>query len=557
MRNHKNISIALVELLPELPNLSSFHIFPFYGTFILATKFHNWGFDVTTFVEGVSKFNVNDLEKFHFVCFSTKSSAANKIYKISDHLRSKGKTVIMGGTHATYFPEDCLLHSDYVVHGEGDDALPRLIDCLIKAQDPAIIPGLSYIQQGEIIYTGDQIPPEDITTIADYSLIKDISDLGRFSRLVRRKRVLMPVQSSRGCPNKCSFCIVRKMFGTHYRKRPVHSVISEIRAALQYSRRIVFIDNNFVGSSEAEISQTKTLLRAIKENFHNINASVFVTSDIAKRPKLLTLMYSAGIRQLVIGFESLNAECLDSYHKSQPIPSIKHSLELLKMYGFTISGTFIANGDYDTPRSIIDTARTVAKLNIDFMYYFIWSPYPHILNDPSVKKRIFINNWDYLNGYHQYLFSKKTLPSKLQKAVLKANRVFYSYKRIFKRLANCNFELAKELLLRRMLFRKVERAVYKRKYILYLNKIESRLYPNGTLDETMLATTKIECLKVFDSNYIDKDVDSISMQKQFAHDEELLIGRTNEISNIKKRGKGQHENGGYHQDSAVLTMAKK
>lgn len=497
MKGYEKTKIALVEFQPELPNLSSFNMFPFYGTIILGTKLHNTGFDVTVFVEGISKFSIDDLDKFHFICFATKSPAANKIYNTADSLRKKGKTVIMGGTHATYFPEDCLLHSDYVIHGEGDEALPKLIYRLTNNQALDDIPGLSYMQQKEIIYTGKHVPPENLETVANYSLIRGIANINKFTQIFNRKRMVMPVQTSRGCPNKCSFCIVQKMFGPSYRKRPIQNVISEIRCAIQYTKHIVFVDNNFVGVSKEDISKTKLLLKAIKENFSDIEAAAFVTSDIIVHSELLTLLHSSGIRQLIIGFESLNLDSLEHYSKKQSITEIKRSVEVLKEYGFTVSGSFIANSNDDTPRSIIKTACAAKKWNIDFIYYFNWSPFPQTIST-VIRKRIFLDNWAYLNGFHLYILTKKCLPSSFQKALLKANRIFYSYDRVLKCLLSGKIKLATDIFLRRLLFNKVENAIKKRKYLSYLRKLERGLYSKNKLDEERLMTAKLKKLGVFD-----------------------------------------------------------
>lgn len=488
--------MVVVELQPALPNTGSFLICPTYGVIVLATKLRNLGYSASIMVEGTARFSVGDLEKFDYVCFSIKSASANKTYQMADRLRKRGKTIIFGGTHATYFPQDCLAHCDYVVRGEGDDVLPDLLRCLRNNQDPRSIKSLSYISNGRVEHTEDATSPADLTTPSDYSLIMNISSWGPVACLFRGRRIMLPVQSSRGCLQNCSFCVVNRMFGSSYRKRPIKVVISEIKSAIKYTSHIQFVDNDFIGSSSSDIEHTVALLNAIIDRNLDIRASVFVTIDIAKRHELLRLMRRAGICILMIGFESISQEALAGYRKSQNLSGMERDIRVIKEYGFSILGSFMAGSDAEDGQTIIQTSDLAARWGIDQLYYFTLFSYPDMA-EIIPPHRVFLNNWDFATGHHVTFFPKDISPSELQKIFLKSTADFYSLKRTMQFLWRRQFKAAKELFLRRVLFKKVERAI-RRKYISFLKKIEKGLYPDGKLDEQLLKKQQLKKLKYWD-----------------------------------------------------------
>ncbi len=485
-------TVVFVELQMAYPHLASLLICPSYGVVLLATKLRDLGYSTTILAEGITEFSVEDLNEFDIICFTVKSGAANKTYEWSDQLRLKGKKVIFGGTHATYFPEDCLEHCDYVVRGEGDEVLPALLNCLEDNVGVSQLQGVSYHNNGDVIHNEDITPPTDLSISADYSLVRGLSHWTPVKSLLHGRRVMLPVQSSRGCPNNCSFCIVSKMFGFGHRKRPIDAVISEIKSALKYTRNIQFIDNDFVGASNSDIEHTANLLKAIIDTNLKFRASVFVKIDIAKNRELLELMRKAGVKTLMIGFESIDSKALDGYNKHQEANEMQHTVNVIKEYGFDISATFMAGSNEDDYQSILETAQIATQWNLDQLFYFVLSPYPN-MSEIIPLENVFLNNWDYATGNYIYFFPKNIPPSKLQKAVNEANKIFHSYKRILNTCVGGDFKKASILLTRRIMFSKIFNSL-QNEYITFLQNLKKEYYMQDKLNENILKekkTTKI------------------------------------------------------------------
>ncbi len=62
------------------------------------------------------------------VAITGMTAQAVRAYEIADAFRSRGKTVVMGGFHASNLPDEALGHVDAVVVGEAEAVWPRLLE---------------------------------------------------------------------------------------------------------------------------------------------------------------------------------------------------------------------------------------------------------------------------------------------------------------------------------------------------------------------------------------------------------------------------------------------
>ena len=74
-------------------------------------------------------------------------------------LRAKGTKVVVGGPHASFMAEEILGNgsADFVVRGEGEYTMLELLNALKAESDLGDIPGLSYIDDNQIIHNDDRI----------------------------------------------------------------------------------------------------------------------------------------------------------------------------------------------------------------------------------------------------------------------------------------------------------------------------------------------------------------------------------------------------------------
>ncbi|HSR57155.1 MAG TPA: cobalamin-dependent protein, partial [Candidatus Binataceae bacterium] len=206
-------SIACIQLGGVFPDLCYRTVMPDYGMPLIGTILSEAGYDVRVYMEHIAPPDWERIARTDLVCFSSLNAGADKVYRLADEIKARlGIPIIIGGTHATYFPESCLEHCDYVVMGEGDDAILELVKTLDRGGDLARVAGIAYRRGNEIHRNAARPGPARFDTVPDFSLIEGYRAMGWLD-VVRQRRVSwIPVQSSRGCHFKCSFCIVNTMF---------------------------------------------------------------------------------------------------------------------------------------------------------------------------------------------------------------------------------------------------------------------------------------------------------------------------------------------------------
>ncbi len=158
--------------------------------------------------------------------------------------------VLAGGPHPTFYP-DCITEPciDAICRGEGDTALPALVDFVVKHNSLPKLLANWWIKQPD-----GTVAKNDVAAFC-----KDLDQLPFPDRSIfdRARPGSQPVtayvMSSRGCPFNCSYCFnhaYRELYHEHggvCRRRSVENVIAEILEIrrLYPLQMVVFQDDTF------------------------------------------------------------------------------------------------------------------------------------------------------------------------------------------------------------------------------------------------------------------------------------------------------------------------
>jgi len=422
--------VIFIEARAPGAHIYSIYVMPRLGSLILGTILKEKGYDVEVYLEDLSSPSFDQIQKADIVCISTITVTAPRAYIIADKARKAGKTVIIGGPHVTFLPDEALEHSDYVVRGEGDISFPKLIEAIENNEKPYGINGISFSDNGQIIHN----PPQDFIwnldeiPIPDYSLLKGWG----------RKNSITSVATSRGCPFGCKFCSVITMFGTKYRFNSIDRVIEEIKIHQKSGRTIFFCDDNFAANPK----RTRELLeRMLKENI-KVQFSAQVRTDITKDEELVKLLAKAGCYTVFVGFESINPETLKLYDKKQSLDDIKRSIRVFKESGIHIHGMFVLGSDADDIETLRETAKFAKAMDIDSVQFMMLVPLPgtEVYYSLESQNRLLHKDWSKYNAHYAVFEPKLMTPHELQSETYRAMRKFYSWKSIFIRLFKLDFQ---------------------------------------------------------------------------------------------------------------------
>lgn len=470
--------VSLIAPKPTVPlGASHYVVMLLWGLPLLGTILKQHGYEVRVFFEIVKPIDWEYVYSSQVIGFQTLACTAHRTFDFIHRIKAHqpGAVTVIGGTLPTALPEDMLQHCDFVVRQEGDESLPALLEALQNGRDLRTVAGLSYrLDEGEYVHTPDRPMVADIETIPDLSLVHGWKELDRWRLLLRGRIQMQVVQTSRGCPFACNFCIVPDMFGPHlYRTRSVEGLIAEIQEKLRQSdcRRFMFVDNYFGGNRP----HAKALLHRILEEGIRFSCFAFCRLDIYQDPEFLRLLKQAGFDPLFIGFESFNDGTLQSFDKRQSARRILEAIQVIKDHGLRISGSFIIGSDEDTVEGIRTSMETAKRSGIDNINIFPMSVLPSRKAGLMPRRRLILLDYDFGSGNHVNIFPKNMKPSTLQQEYIRAYRRFNNPWRAFEAASQGHAWLGLERFMATLAHEKIIADIEER-YLPYLYEIEQGYY---------------------------------------------------------------------------------
>jgi radical SAM superfamily enzyme YgiQ (UPF0313 family) len=347
------------------------------------------------------------------IALSFFSGFAPEAYRIARIFQRKGKTVIAGGPHATFWPDEVLEVCDAVVVGEAESIWKRVME---DAERGTLRPK----------YYGDPLPLDGLP-------------MPRYDLLPSSFFVPRVVQATRGCPFSCSFCTV-KTINPGFRHRPVDEVIRDIEYddfPHWWQRKLVwFWDDNLT----ADRAYIKELLRAMipLKRWWLTQASI----DIVKDAQLLDLMQQSGCIGIFLGIESFNQDSLKDANKAQnKAQYYRECIDILHQHGICVMAGLISGFDHDTPASIVNMARQLYDIGVDVPYLSVLTPFKGtaLYDRLAAEERLLPDRgWEFYNGYNVAFRPRRMTPRRLLDAHRSlwciAFSMVYSLKRIWRSL---------------------------------------------------------------------------------------------------------------------------
>ena len=243
-------------------------------------------------------------------------SNAPRAFELAARFRAQRIPVVMGGPYVTTNVDEALRHADAVVVGEAELVWPR---CLAD------------FEAGKL---ERRYQAEEWTAFRH-------SPVPRWDLVDTSKILTCGVQVSRGCPNQCDFCLVRKLVGRKQRYRELDDVMAEIRAVPV--KQIAFSDDN--------LTANRRYARALFARLAplRLSWSCQAAVDGVLDRGLVALMAQSGCESVLIGFESLDRSSLAEACKSQnAVERYEEAVANLHEAGIHVLGSFVVGFDADT-----------------------------------------------------------------------------------------------------------------------------------------------------------------------------------------------------------------
>lgn len=322
-------------------------------------------------------------------CFSTFTANYCITKGIVEKLRKRGEKdtlFIAGGHHASALPDEVSDDFDYVIVGEGELAMTKL---LLDLRDKRL--------STSRIIIGDCIKKLDDAGWLDYSMVK----MDQYTRTVNGERSIS-ILTSRGCPYRCNYCnsFLMKAYKT-VRFRSAKDVADEVLYLnQQFGINSFRIQDDIFSINKARLKRLADLLDPFNFSFRcfaRIDNIDNETIDYFKR---------IGVFHLSFGIESGSQKILDLMNKGITVNQIKEGLKLVKKHCFKCRVYLIVGYPGETEETIDETIDLIKEVKPDDISIYPLIPYPGtpLFHYPERFNITYINK-DFSNYYQ--IFGEK------------------------------------------------------------------------------------------------------------------------------------------------------
>ena len=266
---------------------------------------------------------------------------------------NKSVKVILGGGAVSVFYEQLgkLLPKGTIISvGEGENLIEKVLKgdsiieerCYLAGQKP----------RNKLIH---EQPSGTIKTACNYKYIKSI--WAEFDWYIEGGDYYVGVQTKRGCPHNCCFCVYGVVEGKKVRVNPVNEIIEEMKQLYEMGvRGFWFTDAQFIPTKN-HIQDAKLLLQAIKDQgWTDLKWAAYIRADNIDR-ELAQLMVETGMSYFEIGITSGSQELVRKMQLAYNLKTVLENCRMLVEAGFRnhVSVNYSFNVFDETPNTIKQT----------------------------------------------------------------------------------------------------------------------------------------------------------------------------------------------------------
>lgn len=316
---------------------------------------------------------------------------------------------VIGGAHVGLTPQELIRQHkevDFLIEGEAEVTLLKLLESLNAGFLAPELNGIAFWRDGKV----QHIPKTDY--IMDLDTIpfpaRGLFNMRKYfespnSHGFYKKTPYTQMITSRGCPNKCTFCALGAHWGSKQRMRSANNVLDEIEFLIQeYGiREIHFEDDNITSNKKRAMAIFEGMIE------RQFNIIWHVPSGMAANTldeELLTKMKESGCYSLTLAIESGNQHVVSRLMKKpvnlKRIPGLVKQIRNLNM---DVRGFFILGYPDETKENMRETINFAREIELDWSYFSIFSPLPGTKSYNTCLEKGYIKKEDFdpLRSFHQ------------------------------------------------------------------------------------------------------------------------------------------------------------
>jgi radical SAM superfamily enzyme YgiQ (UPF0313 family) len=284
-----------------------------------------------------------------------------------------GVLTVAGGLHASLCPQDFkATAADIVCSGQAGRTFREIVKAKEEAKGYSAISGI-YLNTPEG-YSASLCPPLKSNTVTSSIILPDRSYIRQWLpayRLGHSEKNITYINTSFGCPFKCSFCSIWPQWEGRYYLRDIESIIAELKSLTDYAI-VRFADANSVID---EAYTHKLFFRIAEESLGKEFVMDIRADTAANNPKLVERMAKAGLKVVICGFESFRKNELSTYNKQLDPRFISEGISVFHDNGIMVRGNYVVPPDYDES-DFDELAAFAGSQRVTYAGYTVLTPMP-------------------------------------------------------------------------------------------------------------------------------------------------------------------------------------
>jgi len=323
-----------------------------------------------------------------FECFEQDMDALGEIKK-----KSPQSKIILFGHYATHFSKEILekYDFDYIIAGEPDLIFSDLYDAVCGKSPIESVSGIAYkSSNGVVIQPGDlRINHPESLPMPAYELLNAQSYFEPFL-----PKPLGLIQSARGCPYSCNYCV--RSFGRKLTYRTPDQIVEEIVFLKKKHgiRSLRFIDDTFTIHSKRVIEICQKII--------DLNLDIewtCLSRPDSLREEMLPWMQKAGCKRIYFGIESGSPKVLEYMNKELDLELSQKNLQLCRQYQIETLGFFILGAPVEEDSDFRMSVDFAIRAELDYVILSTLIAYPGTAFYESVKNDVDFSILPYKNEW--------------------------------------------------------------------------------------------------------------------------------------------------------------
>jgi radical SAM superfamily enzyme YgiQ (UPF0313 family) len=272
------------------------------------------------------------------------------------------KLVVGGGAVSVFYEQlaKSLPTGAIVSIGEGEALLEKMIRGENLASERCYIVGEA--PRKGLVHE----PPAPIEkTACNYNYIETIWP--EFSYYLQDRDFYIGVQTKRGCPHNCCYCVYTVIEGKQVRINPADEVVAEMRQLYDRGiRNFWFTDAQFIPARRYMDDAIELLQKIVDSGMTDIKWAAYIRADNLT-PELCKLMVKTGMNYFEIGITSGSQELVRKMRMGYNLRTVLQNCRDLKAAGFedmvSINYSFnVIDERFETIRQTIAYHREMEKI---------------------------------------------------------------------------------------------------------------------------------------------------------------------------------------------------